>query len=200
MDSFLVADHLLKCQELLEAMDDKLPYRMLLIDAGSKGRQSGAHNMAFSYYKTALRLGNPEEDWDDDHYTSSLQVHINTLALSFVMGENETTEEMMAIIFKHAKTPLDRKAAYLVQSRYYLLGRRPHDGRDSLLTCLQDLGNERFLFKGNAKEAMDQEYKQLEEGITKIGIDQVENINLTNDPNVLATMDVLEELLSKDRS
>lgn len=175
-------------------MDDKDPYRMLLIDAGSKGRQSGAHNMAFNYYKAAIRLGDPEKDWDEDHYASSLQVYINALALSFVMGDNETTEEWMATIFKHAKNALDRKAAYLIQSRYYLLERRPHDGRDSLLTCLEDLGNERFLFKGNPKEAMDQEYKQLEMTIEEVGIDQIPDTKLANDPHVLATMDILEEL------
>ncbi|KAI7876512.1 hypothetical protein K492DRAFT_210310 [Lichtheimia hyalospora FSU 10163] len=194
VDSFLVADHLLKCQELLKAMDDKEPYRMLLVDAGSKGRQSGAHNMAYSYYKAALRLGDPEKDWSDDHYASSLQVHINALALSFVMGDNGTTEELMTIIFKYAKNALDRKAAYLIQSRYHLLERRPHEGRDALLTCLQDLGNEKFLFKGDSKEAMDQEYKDLETAIERIGIDQIENINLADDPHVLATMDILEEL------
>ncbi|KAJ8653301.1 hypothetical protein O0I10_011051 [Lichtheimia ornata] len=194
MDVFLVADHLLKCLDLLSSMDDKSPFHELFIDAGNKGRQSGAHDMAFSYYKAAIQLSDPEKEWDDDNYPITLQLYTNTMGLSFVLGNNEMTENLGEIIFKHAKTPLERKTAYLIQSRYYLSQQKPFEGRDTLLACLEDLGNEKLTFE-NAEEKMRQELDQLEKATGDMDVDEIANITLSDDPYVHATAEVMGELL-----
>ena len=62
MDVFLVADHLLKCLDLLLSLEDKSSFYELMVDAGNEGRQSGAHDMALSYYKAAIQLSDPERN------------------------------------------------------------------------------------------------------------------------------------------
>ncbi|CDS09583.1 hypothetical protein LRAMOSA10943 [Lichtheimia ramosa] len=194
MDVFLVADHLLKCLDLLLSLEDKSSFRQLFIDAGNKGRQSGAHDMAFSYYKAAIQLSDPEEEWDDDNYPVTLQLYTNALGLSFVLGNNETTESLADIIFKHARTPLDRKAAYLIQSHYYLSLQKPFEGRDTLVTCLEDLGNEKLTFE-NPEKDMQEGIDQLEKALGNLDMDEIPNIGLSDDPYVHATAEIMGEML-----
>ncbi|CDS08874.1 hypothetical protein LRAMOSA10235 [Lichtheimia ramosa] len=194
MDVFLVADHLLKCLDLLLSLEDKSSFRQLLIDAGNKGRQSGAHDMAFSYYKAAIQLSNPEEEWDDDNYPVTLQLYTNALGLSFVLGNNETTESLSDIIFKHARTPLDRKAAYLIQAHGYLSLQKPSEGRDTLVKCLEDLGNEKLTFD-NPEKDMQEGLDQLEKALGNLDMDEIPNIGLSDDPYVHASVEIMGELL-----
>ena len=193
MDVFLVADHLLKCLDLLLSLEDKPSFRQLLIDAGNKGRQSGAHDMAFNYYKAAIQLSDPEEEWDDDNYPVTLQLYTNALGLSFVLGNNETTESLSDIIFKHARTPLDRKAAYLIQAYCYLSLQKPSEGRDTLVKCLEDLGNEKLTFE-NPEKDMQEGIDLLEKALGNLDMDEIPNIGLSDDPYVHATAEIMGEL------
>ncbi|CDS11781.1 hypothetical protein LRAMOSA04044 [Lichtheimia ramosa] len=194
MDVFLVADHLLKCLDLLLSLEDKTSFRQLLIDAGNKGRQSGAHDMAFSYYKAAIQLSDPEKEWDEDNYPVTLQLYTNALGLSFVLGNNETTESLADIIFKHARTPLDRKTAYLIQAHYFLSLQKPFEGRDTLVTCLEDLGNEKLTFE-NPEKDMQEGIDLLEKALGNLDMDEIPNIGLSDDPYVHATAEIMGELL-----
>ncbi|CDS05990.1 hypothetical protein LRAMOSA08518 [Lichtheimia ramosa] len=193
MDVFLVADHLLKCLNLLLSLEDKSSFRELLIDAGNKGRQSGAHDMALSYYKAAMQLSDPEKEWDEDNYPVTLQLYTSVMGLSFLLGDNQVTEKSAEAILKHAKTPSDRKDMYLIQSRYYLSLQKPFESRDTLLTCLEDLGNERLTFE-NPDKAMQEELYQLEKATGDMEVDEIVNIGLSDDPYVHATAEVMSEL------
>ncbi|KAJ8651879.1 hypothetical protein O0I10_012548 [Lichtheimia ornata] len=193
MDVFLVADHLLKCLDLLSSLEDKSSFRELLIDAGDKGRQSGAHGMALSYYKAAIQLSDPEKEWDDDNYPVTLQLYTNMMGLSFLLGDNEVTEKATEVISKHAKTPLDRKAMYFIKSRYYLSQQKPFEGRDVLLTCLEDLGNEKLSFE-NAEKTLQEELDQLEKAIEDMELDEIADIGFSDDPYVQATAEIMGEL------
>ncbi|KAI7873653.1 hypothetical protein K492DRAFT_223486 [Lichtheimia hyalospora FSU 10163] len=193
MDIFLIADHLLKCLDLLLSLEDKSPFRKLFINAGNKGRQSGAHDMAFSYYKAAIQLNDSEKEWNDDNYSITIQLYINALGLGFLLGNNEMTENWMQFIFKHAKTPLDRKATYLIQSRYHLSQQKPFQGLDALIACLEDLGNEKFIFE-DAEKIMHEELDQLEKATEHMDVDEITDIGLSDDPYVYATAEVMGEL------
>ncbi|KAJ8653535.1 hypothetical protein O0I10_010774 [Lichtheimia ornata] len=194
MDVFLVADHLLKCLDLLLSLEDKSSFRELFVDAGNKGRQSGAHDMAFNYYKAAIQLSDPEKEWNDDNHPVTLQLYTNAMGLSFVLGNNEMTENLGETIFKHAKTPLERKTAYLIQSRYYLAQQKPFEGRDTLVACLEDLGNEKLTFE-DAEKTMEKELEQLEKSIGNMDVDEIAEIGLSDDPYLHATAEIMGDLL-----
>ncbi|CDS05978.1 hypothetical protein LRAMOSA08506 [Lichtheimia ramosa] len=193
MDIFLVADHLLKCLDLLLSLEDKSTFCELLINAGNKGRQSGAHDMALSYYKAAMQLSDPEKEWDEDNYPVTLQLYTNVMGLSFLLGDNQVTEKSAEAILKHAKTPLDRKDMYLIKSRYYLSLQKPFEGIDTLLTCLEDLGNGRLTFE-NPDEAMREGLDQLEKATEDMDVDEIVNIGLSDDPYVHATAEAMSDL------
>ena len=193
MDVFLIVDHLLKCLDILLSLEDKSPFLKLFINAGNKGRQYGAHDMAFNYYKAAIQVSDSEKEWNDNNYSITLQLYINALGLGFLLGDNEMTEDWIQLIFKHAKTPLDRIATYLIQSRYHLSQQKPFEGLDALITCLEDLGNEKFIFE-DAEKIMHEEIHQLEKATGHMDVDEITDIGLSNDPYVYATAEVMSEL------
>ncbi|KAI9494152.1 hypothetical protein BDB00DRAFT_938504 [Zychaea mexicana] len=192
VDSFLAADHLIKCFELLTTIQDKEPYRRLLIEAGNKGRSSGAHGMAFTYYSAAIELGDPAHEWEGSNYTTTLHLYTNAVALSWVVGQNEQTEELLKVVFKNARTSIDRLTAFRMQAKYYF-GIQQHDkGRGALHQCLKDLGEE---YHDNlTEESLKREFDEAEQMVGAIGREQVVNMKPCDDPSLRGIMSVLEEL------
>lgn len=197
IDLFLVADHLLKCSHLLLSLDDKRPYRHVLIEAGNKGNSSGAHDMAFSYYMAAIDLGQTlSDEWDRSTggYNVSLNLYINAVALSWAVGKYEDTERLLDIIFDHVKDPLDRLAAYRVQARYYYGCQLHQEGRKTLFSCLNELGENTEL--DFTDEWLEEQYNQVQDRVERLGKEGVLNIPLSKDPLLAAKMYVMEELLT----
>ncbi|KAI9275770.1 hypothetical protein BDA99DRAFT_431313 [Phascolomyces articulosus] len=193
VDTFLVADHLLKCFELVKIVENKQAYRRILIEAGNKGRNSGAHVMAYSYYSAAIVLGDPVRDWEGNNYTTTLHLYTNTVSLSWVVGQNEKTEELLEVVFKNARSSIDRLIAYRIQAKYYF-GIQQHDkGREALHQCLEDLGEERYHLGMTAK-SLEHEYDEAEDMINKIGRENVINMKPCEDPLLRGVVSVLEEL------
>ncbi|KAI7856678.1 hypothetical protein BDC45DRAFT_61060 [Circinella umbellata] len=193
IDTFLVADHLLKCFELVEVAENKAVYRQILMEAGNKGRNSGAHLMAFSYYNAAITLGDPVHDWEGDNYTATLHLYTNAVSLSWVVGQNEKTEELLAVVFKNARTSTDRLTAYRIQAKYYF-GIQQHDkGTEALHQCLEDLGEERYHL-GMTAASLKREFDEAEEMINKMGKEHVISMKPCEDPLIRGVMSILEEL------
>ncbi|KAI8138810.1 hypothetical protein BJV82DRAFT_522892 [Fennellomyces sp. T-0311] len=195
VDAFLVADHLIKCHDLLMTLEDKRPYRQIMIEAGNKGQSSGAHVMAFAYYKTALRLGNPDEEWNDEYYSATIHLYSNAASLSFIVGEGEKTEELLEVLFKKAKSTLDRIPAFHVQAKYYFSRQMLEEGRESLLACLEELGGERARLD-ISDEALCHDFDQVEKLIQEIGPDEIPYLPVCEDPILIATMGIMDELIA----
>ncbi|KAI8148750.1 hypothetical protein BJV82DRAFT_505635 [Fennellomyces sp. T-0311] len=195
VDVFLVADHLLRCRNLLIKLDDKRSYRQLMIEAGAKGRSSGAITMAFAYYKLAIKLGNPYEEWSNDSYNTTLQLYSNAVALSWVVGKVEKTEELLDILFTNTREPIDRVPAYLIKAQYNF-GRQMHEqGRETLFECLDELGSERIRMD-TSDEALARDYAEIEQLVYRLGSEGILKLERCDDPILTATMTVMDELLA----
>lgn len=193
-DTFLIADHLLKCQELLDGLEDKKPYQQIMMDAGNKGRSSGAHGMAFKFYDAAIHLGDPATEWeDDDTYSTTLHLYTSALSLSWVVGQYERTEELLDIIFSHARTPLDRMTAYRVQAKYYFSTQMHDKGRETLHRCLEDLGEDTGKFSTITAQQLEQLYFDVEKRMLEMG-ENVTNMPASQDPMLRAITSIMEEL------
>ncbi|KAF7722487.1 hypothetical protein EC973_003107 [Apophysomyces ossiformis] len=190
-NSFLVADHLLKCMELVFESEKQRAYQSALIEAGNKARSSGAHAMAFAYYEGAIQLAK-EDDWFEQTYEKSHHLFTNAVALSFVVGEYTRTESLLGEIFRHTKDPLDRVTAYKVQFRYYLVRQMHQEAHEALYRCLEEFDIN--LTRHITAEEVDQEFLEVCDRIKGMGCEAVRRVAACDDVRLRAIMSVLEEL------
>ncbi|KAG2223954.1 hypothetical protein INT45_013411, partial [Circinella minor] len=196
VDIFLVADHLLKCEDLLMTMDDKTRYREILIESGNKGRTSGAHRMAFAYYMCAIRLGDLKSQWiDDKQYHTTLLLYTNAATLSWAVGQYDKTEELLEAIFKNSRTPSDRIHAYRIQARYYFGCQLHEKGRATLFRCMDELSDERACMD-TSDEGLERIHNEIEELVETTGVEKILTLPACDDPSLIGTLGVMEELLT----
>lgn len=191
VDSFLVSDHLMKCLGLVQELEEKSCYRDILIEAGNKSRASGAHKMAFAYYKAAISLLNPNS-WQDE-YTMTHHLYSNAVALSWVVGEYDTTENYLTSIFENTTEPMDRVTAYRIQNKYFFARQMHDEGAESLRKCLFELDIEDFRYNLTRRE-LDNEYTTVIKIIDRIGFEEMLKIEPCEDHKLKAIMSILEEM------
>lgn len=191
-DNFLIADHLLKCLSLLVESEDRGCYRNIFYESGNKARNSGAHRMALEYYKAAIALLD-EDPWLGDNYTTTHFLYSNAVALSWVVGEYDTTEAYLDTIFANTTDPLDRVIAYRIQHKYYF-GRQMHaEGAESLHKCLKELEIKKFKYS-YSREELDEEFMEVKALIEKVGFEGLKKIDACEDIKLKTTMIILEEM------
>ena len=193
VDIFLVADHLLKCQGILSTVEDKKYYRKIMISAGIKGQSAGAHSMAFSYYNTAISLGDLLIDWSEVEYATTLNLYTNAVALSWVVGHYELTEKLLSVIFANAKSAIDRMPAYRVQAQFYYALQLHDQGRETLLKCLNELGDEVSQLD-TSDESLEREFNQAEENFEKLGVEGALALEPCDDAIFKGSIGVMDEL------
>ncbi|KAI8987492.1 hypothetical protein BDF20DRAFT_850560 [Mycotypha africana] len=143
VDKFWVADHVRAAIRLIENVSIRSGYRKILIQAGDKAFDSGAHKLAFSYYLAAQQLLTTSEDpWKDgvdSRYTETLHLYTRLAEISWVMDYN-LTRDYLDTILVHAKSAIDRAAAYRVEHRYRWSRTGCKKSANILLECLKELG------------------------------------------------------------
>ncbi|KAG1473267.1 hypothetical protein G6F56_001051 [Rhizopus delemar] len=190
-DEMLIADHLLKCMPLLYESEDKDSYRKIFYEAGNKARLAGAHTMGLDFYKAAIALldANP---WTNQ-YSIAHFLYTNAVALSWVVGEYDTTEVYLDIIFENTTDPMDRVSAYRIQYKYYF-GRQMHEeGALALHKCLKELGVKDFKYN-YTKVELDAEFELVRVLIEKKGFEELKKIDGCEDNKMKAAMSVIEEM------
>ncbi|CEP08745.1 hypothetical protein [Parasitella parasitica] len=191
-DSFLIADHLLKCLNLVCELEHRNCYKDILYEAGNKARASGAHKMAFSYYKAAIALLSSDA-WEGASYARTHYLYTNAVSLSWVVGEYDTTEEYLGAIFHHTSDPMDRVTAYRIQHKYFFSRQMHEEGAQALRKCLEELEVEDFLFS-NTRQELDCMYSKVIGMIRKLGVDEMCKIGPCDDPKLKAIMVIIEEM------
>jgi nitrogen-specific signal transduction histidine kinase/tetratricopeptide (TPR) repeat protein len=192
-DKFLIADHLLKCLNLVHDLDQKTCYKDILYEAGNRARASGAHKMGFSYYKAAISLLDPSTAWEGDLYTSTHYLYTNAVSLSWVVGEYHATETYLDAIFAHTTDPMDRVIAYRIQHRYFFARQMHSEGMKALHDCLAELDIEDFNLQVT-REELDKTYKQVVQLLDTMTIEAVCKMDACEDPKLKAIMSVIEEM------
>ncbi|KAI9487280.1 MAG: hypothetical protein EXX96DRAFT_552526 [Benjaminiella poitrasii] len=191
-DNFLIADHLLKSMKLICELENKTSYKSILYEAGNKARASGAHKMAFCYYKAAISLLEPD-CWDSEKYSRTHYLYTNAVSLSWVVGEYETTEEYLDAIFQHTTDPMDRVTAYRIQHKYFFSRQMHEEGAQALRKCLEELGIDDFNFH-ITREELDVDYRRVTCMIEEMGIEEMCKLNTCEDPRLRSIMSIIEEM------
>ncbi|CEG69168.1 hypothetical protein RMATCC62417_05289 [Rhizopus microsporus] len=196
LDKFWVADHVKGAIHLIKQYPKKAPYRKTLIQAGDKAFDSGAHQLAFSYYSAALELlsaSNPWHDGEDATYIETLHLYTRLAEISWFMDDAPTRKYLDAIL-QHAETAIDRAAAYRIQHRYRWS--RAVGGNESaliLLDCLRDLGVQEIKMNLTEQELREL-YESTKTEVLRLGFDRIQKLSICESRLIRTRFSIMEEI------
>lgn len=118
-------------------------YRKLLLDCAQSAIENGARPTASKYYSAAIKLLQ-ESPWSDEtkdaSYDETIQLHLRSAECHLYMGQLSAANDLLSIIFAHAKTAIDKAPAYVLQSRIFAQNGNSLAALISLKECLGALG------------------------------------------------------------
>ncbi|KAI9244307.1 hypothetical protein BY458DRAFT_447847 [Sporodiniella umbellata] len=194
VDTFWLADHLREALGLLKTHSPKAPYRSKLIQAGDKAFDSGAHQLAFAYYSTALELLSSSDPWvdgQDTKYTETLHLYARLAEVSWL---TDGDQKYLETVLKRARSPIDCIVAYRIQHRY----RWSRTGGNMksvmmLVHCLKDLGGE-AIHTDLSQAELEKLYRSTKHELLKLGIQKMETLPVCEDRLARARFSIMEEI------
>jgi predicted ATPase len=194
VDTFWVADHLKAALHLVKRFERKSKHRAILIRAGDRAYNSGAHNLAFSYYSAAKDLLPDDDPWTDGvdgAYRETLHLYTQLAEISWFMGY-DLTQPLLTTILENAKSAIDRAAAYRLQHRHQwqkLQGRRAY----ILMKCLSELGAENVSLDLTDIE-LQQLYLDTRNEVQQMGIENIFKMPVCENHLIRTRLSIMEEM------
>lgn len=194
VDKFWVADHVEAAIALIKGHKIKGSYRKVLVQAGDKAFDSGAHKLAFSYYSTAQELltQNPWLDSEDSKYKETLHLYTRLAEITWFM-DYTLTKKYLSTIIKNARSAIDRAAAYRVQHRYRWSRMGKQESAPILLECLRELGVDDLNVKLSEKE-LEQLYKTTRTEVLDLGLKRILKLPVCDSRLIRTRFSIMEEL------
>lgn len=196
VDKFWVADHVKAAIHLIKDSRIKGSYRRVLVQAGDKAFDSGAHKLAFSYYSAAQELlttiDSPWQDGEDAKYPETLHLYTRLAEISWFM-DYDLTKVYLNNILSNARSPIDRAAAYRIQHRYRWSRMGSQESAPILLECLHELGVDDI--EMNLSEmALEDLYKATKKEVLQTGLKQVLELPVCDSRLIRTRFSIMEEL------
>ncbi|KAG0808632.1 hypothetical protein G6F20_009421 [Rhizopus arrhizus] len=196
VDKFWVADHVKGALHLIKQYTIKASYRKMLIQAGDKAFDSGAHQLAFSYYSAAqelLSLHDPWVDSEDSKYVETLHLYTRLAEISWFI-DGALTRKHLDTILCRAESPIDRAAAYRIQHRC----RWSRTGGDTestliLINCLRDLGIEEIKMDLQQEE-LKELYETTKQEVIKMGFEKIQKLPICESRLIRTQFSIMEEI------
>ncbi|KAI8640598.1 hypothetical protein BD408DRAFT_347795 [Parasitella parasitica] len=196
VDKFWVADHVKAALHLIKNKPNKSSYRKVLLQAGDKAFDSGAHKLAFSYYSVAQELlptsKDPWQDGEDAKYAETLHLYTRLAEISWFMDYNLTRGYLKAIL-DHAQSAIDRAAAYRVQHRYRWSRTGSHESAPILLECLRELGVDDIQMDMTEQD-QEKLYTDTRNEVLKVGMSNLLNLPVCDSRLIRTRFSIMEEL------
>lgn len=196
VDKFWVADHVKAAIHLIKEYYIKSSYRRILVEAGDKAFHSGAHKLAFSYYSAAQELltttDDPWKDGEDAKYTETLHLYTRLAEISWFM-DYDFTRAYLNTILTHARSAIDRAAAYRVQHRYRWSLTGSQESAPILLECLHELGVDDIKMNLSEKDLEDL-YNVTKKEVLQVGLNEVLKLAICESRLIRTRFSIMEEL------
>ncbi|PBP18289.1 hsp90-like protein [Diplocarpon rosae] len=97
-------------------------FRTLLADCAQSATQRGARPTAARFYNNCFALLQ-DDPWTDGlpdvYYDETLQLHRIAAETYLYLGQYKEARQLIASVFKHARTPVDKSPAWVLQSRVH---------------------------------------------------------------------------------
>ena len=174
------------------------PFRQLLYRAAQTAREQGARQMSLSYLKYALQLL-AEDPWNVDdpiadvQYDEVITLMVQTAGATWYLGDFPGASTLVKDIFAHAKEPVDRTPAYILESRMYAQSGDSRAAFASMKRALADLGHD---FVKRSWEECDAEFERIVPLLKYHDLDLDTVVDSKIDRKLMTTGSVLIELLS----
>lgn len=135
------ASHICESADLIKTrVTQRLPYRSLLLECALDATESGARPTAAKYYKNALALLQPDP-WNDEaedvSYNETIQLYLRAAECYLYMAQHNAAGPLLDVILASARGPLDKAAAWVLQSRIYAQSGRSKQALVTLKQCLR---------------------------------------------------------------
>ena len=116
------ARHVRQAAELIRIrISHRHHFRKLLFQAAQKAIESGARPTALDYYETCLTLlqDEPWKEGADVYYEETLDLYTRAAELYWYQNQYPKAHEILASIFKGARTASDKAPAWIILSRLH---------------------------------------------------------------------------------
>lgn len=110
---FVILDNLNDGIELLRDPAERHRVAELNLAAGRRARERAAFDAALNYFRSGMRLLNP--DCWESHYQLTLALHFERFECAYVMGYGEEANELFREVIAHAREPVETAQAYYLK-------------------------------------------------------------------------------------
>ncbi|KAG9258980.1 putative histidine kinase HHK1p [Emericellopsis atlantica] len=173
------------------------PFRKVLIDRALASAENGARPTACRLYENAIKLLQ-DSPWDssqeDGSYEETIQLYLRSAECHIFMGQHQRAHEVLAVIFRNAKTAVDRAPAYVLQSRVFSQSSNVEAAVVALRECLATLDVE--LDDEPTYEKCDEKFEILSARILTTNRATLMNLDHAEDCNLASIGAVLSETCS----
>ena len=135
---FDVVNHLDKALDKITDADEKLRLCKLNLQAGKKAKLSGAYEPAFNYFNTAIELLT-QDSWQQN-YALTLEIYNQSIESTYLMGDYEQMDSLIAVVFDKANNLLDKINAYETRIVAFTVQTKFNDAIRVSLQLLKMLG------------------------------------------------------------
>jgi predicted ATPase len=195
LDVFWVANHLLGAFRIINKLEKKSIYRKILVQAMDKANANGVQDMALAYCKSAIALlaPSPWVDGEDSNYDETLHIYHNLSQLHCFFAHKDDSRAAADEIINNARNGIDRSRAYKVIYLHLYAAKQYEESIKLLEISIDDLGLIKVA-RQPQKEQVDESYNRLEHEILQLGVDNILNLEPSQDPILHATMANMEQL------
>jgi signal transduction histidine kinase/predicted ATPase/CheY-like chemotaxis protein/serine/threonine protein kinase len=172
-------------------------FRTLLFDCAQAAAESGARPTAAKFYANcfALLQDDPWVDGATDvYYDETLTLYIRAAECYLYMGQYHEAKRLLTTIFSHAKTPVDKAPAWVLQSRVFAQEGDSIAAFRALKQCLSAL--DIHVEDAPTFAKCDAEFERLTLKIRSFDVEELTNKHMTKDSNLAAVGAVLVEIIS----
>ncbi|TPX07877.1 uncharacterized protein E0L32_010452 [Thyridium curvatum] len=176
---------------------ERAPYRKLLCECAGLANENGARTSAAKYYSNALALLQPDpwaDDGEDVSYEETRQLYLRAAECYLYMGQHPLTNSTLDMVFKRAKTPMDKAPAYVIQSRIFSQNGNSLTALRCLKDCLKVL--EIDYHEKPTYEECDKKFEQISAKIKSMDRADILNVTQASDARVSSVGAVLVEAIS----
>jgi signal transduction histidine kinase/CheY-like chemotaxis protein/tetratricopeptide (TPR) repeat protein len=192
-----IAEHIGHSIDVIkEHVPHRQSFRKLLADCAQSAAESGARPTAARYYQNcfALLQADPwNEGSPDVYYDETLNLQTRAAETYLYMGQYMEAERLLANVFAHAKTPVDKAPAWILQSRVFAQEGDSVASFRALKACLGALDIK--VDDEPSLEKCDREFERLSCKIQSMDADQIINRGMVKESNFAAVGAVLVETI-----
>ncbi|MBD2492124.1 AAA family ATPase [Aulosira sp. FACHB-615] len=190
--SFDILYQLNRGTELVTEQLEKDELAKLNLLAGKKAKVSTAYESAFEYLNLALKLLSINS-WEV-LYELTLEIHLETLEVLYLSGKLDRAKNLDTIVLRKANNVLDKVKVYELKILFYRSQLQLETAIDSGLEVLKLLGL--VLPKKPHRLNILTKHFQIKSLLKKIRVEDLANLPQIKDPNQLAIINILCNLIS----